>query len=47
MYRDVDKRIGEAREMQKDPEMREMAHQEETELGGEQERLEKTLQASS
>ena len=43
VYRDVDKRIGEAREMQKDPEMREMAHQEETELGSEQERLEKTL----
>ena len=43
VYRDVDKRIGEARDMQKDPEMREMARQEETELGGEQERLEKTL----
>ena len=27
--------------MQKDPEMRELAHQEEGELGGEQERLEK------
>ena len=29
--------------MQKDPEMRDLARQEETELGGEQERLEKTL----
>ena len=42
-YRDVDRRIGEAREMQKDPEMRELARQEETELGAEQGRLEKTL----
>ena len=29
-YRDVDRRIDEAREMQKDPEMRELARQEET-----------------
>jgi peptide chain release factor 1 len=43
VYRDVDKRIGEAREMQKDPEMRDLARQEETELAAEQERLEKTL----
>src|SRR6188768_610005 len=42
-YRDVDRRMTEAREMQKDPEMRELAHQEESELGGELERLEKTL----
>jgi len=42
-HRDVSKRIGEARELQKDPEMRELARQEETELGGEQERLEKSL----
>ena len=42
-YRDADRRIGEAREMLKDPEMRELARQEETELGGEQERLEKSL----
>ena len=43
LYRDVDRRVTEAREMQKDPEMRDLARQEETELGGEQERLEKTL----
>ena len=42
-YRDVDSRIGEAREMQRDPEMRDLARQEETELGGEQDRLEKAL----
>jgi peptide chain release factor 1 len=42
-HRDVAKRIAEARELQKDPEMRELARQEETELGGEQERLEKSL----
>ena len=47
VYRDVDKRVAEAREMQKDPEMRELARQEETELGGEQERLEKTLQRAA
>ena len=43
VYRDVSKRVNEARELQKDPEMRELARQEETELTGEQERLEKTL----
>ncbi|HVZ86311.1 MAG TPA: peptide chain release factor 1 [Polyangia bacterium] len=43
VHRDVAKRITEARELQKDPEMRELAHQEETELGTEQERLEKQL----
>ena len=43
LYRDVSKRAGEARELQKDPEMRELARQEEIELGGEQERLEKSL----
>ena len=42
-HRDVIKQIAEARELQKDPEMRELARQEETELGGEQERLEKSL----
>jgi len=42
-YRDVDRRVGEARELQKDPEMRDLARQEETELAGELERLEKTL----
>ncbi len=35
--------MGEARELQKDPEMRDLARQEESELGGEQERLEKQL----
>jgi peptide chain release factor 1 len=44
-YRDVNKRIAEARELQKDPEMRDLARQEETELGVEQERLEKALKA--
>ena len=43
VHRDVSKRIDDARELQKDPEMRELARQEETELGGEQERLEKLL----
>jgi peptide chain release factor 1 len=42
-HREVSKRIEEAREMQRDPEMREMARQEEGELTGEQERLEKSL----
>jgi len=42
-YRDVDRRVGEARELQKDPEMRDLARQEETELAGELERLEKSL----
>ena len=35
--------MDEARELQNDPEMRELARQEESELTGEQERLEKTL----
>ena len=43
VHRDVTRRIGEARELQKDPEMRDLARQEETELAGEQERLEKQL----
>jgi peptide chain release factor 1 len=43
LHRDVTRRIGEAREMQKDPEMRDLARQEETELAGEEERLEKQL----
>ncbi len=43
LYRDVSKRAVEARELQKDPEMRELARQEEVELGGELERLEKLL----
>jgi peptide chain release factor 1 len=42
-HRDVSRRVVDAREMQKDPEMRELARQEETELAGEQERLEKSL----
>jgi peptide chain release factor 1 len=42
-HRDVSRRAGEARELQKDPEMRELARQEETELTAEQERLEKQL----
>jgi peptide chain release factor 1 len=42
-HRDVTQRIGEARELQKDPEMRDLARQEENELTGEQERLEKQL----
>jgi peptide chain release factor 1 len=43
LYRDVSKRAVEARELQKDPEMRELARQEEVELTGELERLEKSL----
>jgi peptide chain release factor 1 len=39
-HREVVRRVSEARELQKDPEMRELARQEETELAGEQERLE-------
>ena len=42
-YRDADRRIGEAREMLKDPEMRELARQEESELSGEQTKLEERL----
>ena len=39
-HRDVVRRLGEARELQKDPEMRELARQEEGELASEQDRLE-------
>ncbi|HVR61638.1 MAG TPA: peptide chain release factor 1 [Polyangia bacterium] len=42
-HRDVAKRVSEARELQKDPEMRELARQEETELAAEQERLEQRM----
>ncbi len=42
-HREVPPRIGEARELQRDPEMRELARQEENELAGDQERLEKQL----
>jgi peptide chain release factor 1 len=42
-HRDVTKRHDEARELEKDPEMRELARQEIGELGGEIERLEKSL----
>src|SRR3954467_13015251 len=42
-HRDISTRLGEAREMQKDPEMRELAHQEEKELSGEAEKLEERL----
>ena len=42
-HREVTRRIGEARELQKDAEMRDLARQEESELSGEQERLEKQL----
>jgi len=42
-HRDVSGRMVEAHEMLKDPEMRDLARQEESELGVEQERLEKTL----
>src|SRR5919206_1006183 len=34
-HRELSKRVDEAREMQKDPEMRELAHQEENELPAE------------
>jgi peptide chain release factor 1 len=44
-YRDVNARVVEARELQKDPEMRDLARQEETELTVEQERMEKALTA--
>jgi peptide chain release factor 1 len=44
-YRDLTSRVAEARELQKDPEMRDLARQEETELGAEQERMEKDLKA--
>src|SRR5213595_2946286 len=42
-HRDVAKRVEEARELQKDPEMRELARQEETSLAAEQEQLEERL----
>src|SRR5262249_41478111 len=42
-HREVVKRAAEARELQKDPEMRELARQEETELATEQERLEQQM----
>ncbi len=42
-HRDVSKRLDEARELEKDPEMRELARQEAGELGSEQQRLEKSL----
>jgi peptide chain release factor 1 len=44
-YRDVNARVVEARELQKDPEMRDLARQEETELTADQERMEKDLKA--
>jgi peptide chain release factor 1 len=44
-YRDVNARVVEARELQKDPEMRDLARQEETELSTEQSRMEKDLTA--
>ena len=42
-HRDVNARVVEARELQKDPEMRDLARQEETELTGEQSRMEQDL----
>jgi peptide chain release factor 1 len=42
-HRDLGKRIDEARELQKDPEMRELARQEETTLADEQGKLEERL----
>ena len=44
-YRDLNVRVVEARELQKDPEMRDLARQEETELTTEQSRMEKDLTA--
>jgi peptide chain release factor 1 len=44
-YRDLSARVAEARELQKDPEMRDLAHQEETELAAEQERMSTDLKA--
>jgi peptide chain release factor 1 len=43
LHRDVVKKVGEARDLQKDPEMREMARQEESDLAVEQERLEQRM----
>ena len=42
-YQDIARRALEARELEKDPEMREMAREEHTELSGEQDRLEEQL----
>ena len=42
-HREIVRRADDARELQKDPEMREMAHQEETELLAEQETLEQQM----
>jgi peptide chain release factor 1 len=42
-HREIVQRVAEARELQKDPEMREMARQEETELCAEQEKLEQRM----
>jgi peptide chain release factor 1 len=42
-HRDIARRADEARELQKDPELREMARQEESELSAEQERLEQQM----
>lgn len=43
VHRETATRIADAREMQKDPEMRDLAFEEEKELSGEQERLEERL----
>jgi len=42
-HREIVRRADEARELQKDPELREMAHQEESELSAEQEKLEQQM----
>ena len=42
-HREIAKRVAEARELQKDPEMRDLAHQEEGELTAEQERVEQRM----
>jgi peptide chain release factor 1 len=44
-FRDLSARVAGARELQKDPEMRDLAHQEETALAAEQERMSKDLKA--
>ena len=44
-YRDLTARMAEARELQKDPEMRDLARQEETELAAQQVGMEKDLKA--
>ncbi|MEP6652967.1 MAG: peptide chain release factor 1 [Myxococcales bacterium] len=43
VYRDLNKRAADAREMQKDPEMREMAFEEEREIASEQQGLEERI----